>query len=313
MNTRLLSQFVAVADTGTITAASRKLNIAQPALSHAIASLEKDLGIKLFERHRRGVELTEAGSILFERARPILDSLEAARVAVKNVDPTPSGTVRIAMPASIAYVLAKPLFEILENRYRKIQLLIEESLARNLPVRLRTGHADLIVQFDAENDTEFHSEAIIRENLYVAGTGLGSQPNIAFKELQKYSLFLPDPQHSIGRVITQCEKKLGLALNRQPLISTIHPAIHLAEKGLGHAVVPWSIIFDRIGQRGFSARRIVNPELSRTVYLVRRRSGPYTSAALAVVDAVLQSAVRVHGEGKWRGDLLTRRTPSTEQ
>jgi LysR family nitrogen assimilation transcriptional regulator len=313
MNTRLLSQFVAVADTGTITAAARQLNIAQPALSHAIASLEKDLGVRLFERHRRGVVLTEAGSILFERARPILDSLEAARVAVKNVDPTPSGIVRIAMPASIAYVLAKPLLEVLENRYRKIQLLIEESLARNLPLRLRTGHADLIVQFDAKSDGEFHSEPIIREHLYLAGTGLGSQTSIAFKELQKYELFLPDPQHSIGRVITHYEKKLGLTLNRQPLISTIHPAIQLAEKGLGHAVVPWSIIFDRIGQRGFGAQRIVSPEISRTVYLVRRRSGPHTSAATAVMEAVLQSAARVHTEGKWQGDLLTGKTPLTNQ
>ena len=313
MNTRLLIQFAAVADTGTITGASRKLNIAQPALSHAIAALEKDLGVRLFERHRRGVELTEAGSILLERTRPILDSLEAARVAVKNVDPTPSGTVRVAMPASIAYVLAKPLFEILENRYRKIQLVIEESLTRNLPLRLRTGHADLIVQFDAESDTEFHSEPIICEDLYLAGAGLGSQPSIAFSDLQKYSLFLPDPQHSIGRAIALHEKKLGLTLKRQPLISTIHPAIFLAEEGMGHAVVPWSIIFDRIGKRGLGAQRIVSPKLSRTVYLVRRRLGTHTSAAIAVSDAILQSAARVHAEGKWRGDLLTGRTPATDQ
>ena len=78
MNTRLLVQFMAVANAGTITEASRQLNIAQPALSHAIATLEKDLGIRLFHRHRRGVELTDAGTILFERARPILDSLDAA-------------------------------------------------------------------------------------------------------------------------------------------------------------------------------------------------------------------------------------------
>jgi LysR family nitrogen assimilation transcriptional regulator len=312
MNTRLLSQFVAVADTGTITGASRKLNIAQPALSHAIASIEKELGVRLFQRHRRGVELTEAGSILLERARPILESLEAARAAVKNVDPTPSGTVRIAMPASIAYVLAKPLFEILEARYRKIQLVIEESLARHLPPRLRAGHADLIVQFDAENDIEFQSEAIIRENLYIAGTDLGPGEEIPFSELKNFELFLPDPLHSIGRTIAYHEKKLGLTLNRLPLIAAIHPAIYMAEEGLGHTIVPWSIIFDRVGQKGLAAQRITDPEISRTIYLVRRRSGPYSSAVAAVADAVLQSAVRVHAEGKWHGELLTRPAQSTD-
>jgi LysR family nitrogen assimilation transcriptional regulator len=304
MNTRLLVQFMAVANAGTITEASRQLNIAQPALSHAIATLEKNLGTRLFHRHRRGVELTDAGTILFERARPILDSLDAARQAVREVDPAPSGNVSIAMPGSVAYVLARPLYESVRARYRRIHLDIEEALTGHLPRWLRTGRSDLIVRFDADDDTEFRSEPIFREDLYLAGIDIGRQPTIRFSELQNYAMFLPDPQHGMGRAIARYEEELGITLERLPLSAAVHPVLSLVESGAGCAILPWSIIYDKVGKNGLRARKIVDPDISRTAYLSRRRSGPHSSAIAAVGDAVLESARQVHAEEKWHGEFL---------
>jgi LysR family nitrogen assimilation transcriptional regulator len=304
MNSRLLSQFIAVANAGTITGASRQLNIAQPALSHAIATLEKDLGIRLFHRHRRGVELTDAGSILFERARPILDSLEAARLAVREADPAPSGNVSIAMPGSVAYVLARPLYEIVRAQYRRIHLDIEDALTGHLPRWLRTGRSDLIVRFDAADDTEFRSEPIFREDLYLVGTGIGRDLTIRFLELQNHAMFLPDPQHGMGRAIARYEEELGIALDRLPLSAAVHPVLSLVESGAGCAILPWSIVFDKVGKNGLRARKIVDPDVSRTAYLSRRRSGPYSSAVAAVGEAVLESTRQVHAEKKWHGEYL---------
>jgi LysR family nitrogen assimilation transcriptional regulator len=304
MNTRLLVQFMAVANAGTITQASRQLNIAQPALSHAIATLEKEMGARLFDRHRRGVELTAAGSILFERARPILESLEAARLAVRDVDPAPSGSVSIAMPASVAYVLAGPVFEIVRARYRGIRLDIEEALTGHLPRWLRAGRSDLIVRFDAGDDTEFRSEPVFREDLYLVGQAIGRAPTIRFAELQDYDLFLPDPQHGMGRAIARYEADLGIALRRLPLSAAVHPVLSLVESGAGCAILPWSIVYDRIGRHGLEARKIIEPDVSRTAYLSRRRSGPYSSAAAAVADVVLEATRLVHAEGKWHGEFL---------
>ena len=304
MNTRLLVQFMAAANAGSITQASRQLNIAQPALSHSIATLEKELGVRLFDRHRRGVELTAAGSILFARARPILESLEAARLAVRDVDPAPSGNVSIAMPGSVAYVLARPVFEIVRERYRGIRLDIEEALTGHLPRWLRAGRSDLIVRFDAGDDTEFRSEPVFLEDLYLVGKGIGRKSTIRFIELQEYEMFLPDPQHGMGQAIARYEKDLGIALNRLPLSAGVHPVLSLVEAGAGCAILPWSIVHDRIGRNGLQARRITDPDVSRTAYLSRRRSGPYSSAAAAVADVVLEATGKVHAAGKWHGKLL---------
>ena len=73
MEFRQLSYFIAVAETGSISAASRRVHVAQPALTRQVRLLEEDLGTRLLERHARGVSLTVAGQALFEEAVQLLD------------------------------------------------------------------------------------------------------------------------------------------------------------------------------------------------------------------------------------------------
>lgn len=73
MEFRQLSYFVAVVEAGTITEASRRVHVAQPALTRQIRLLEEDLGTRLLDRHARGVRLTMAGRALYEEALLLLD------------------------------------------------------------------------------------------------------------------------------------------------------------------------------------------------------------------------------------------------
>ena len=79
MELRHLRYFVAIAEERSITRAAERLWIAQPGLSTQIRRLEAELGVKLFQRHTRGVDLTDAGELFLERARAALDAAEAAR------------------------------------------------------------------------------------------------------------------------------------------------------------------------------------------------------------------------------------------
>ncbi len=74
LKTDQLRYFVTVAEEGQITRAAKKLYIAQPALSQAIAQLESELGLQLLERHARGVRLTAAGAAFLEKARAVVDT-----------------------------------------------------------------------------------------------------------------------------------------------------------------------------------------------------------------------------------------------
>ncbi len=306
MNTRILIQFTAVAHAGTITEAAKRLNIAQPALSHAIATLEEELGVKLFDRHPRGVELTEAGSILLERSQPILEQLESAKVAVREVDANPTGRVGIALPASVANVLTRPLFEAVRTRYEKIHLVFEEGLTGHLIRWLRSGHIDLMIDFDVEPLSEFDSKPLFREDLFLTGANLDINQSIRFKELGNYPMFLPSKEHAMGRAISEYEAQLGITLNRIPASAAVHPLLSLLEAGLGYAIAPWSMIYDRVAAGKLSARKILEPGITRTAFLLHRRSPAMTTAARMVHDLVLDATTIAHKEGKWRGTVLSR-------
>jgi DNA-binding transcriptional LysR family regulator len=88
-----LRYFVTVADEGQITRAARRLNVAQPALSHAIAQLESELGLELLERHPRGVTLTPAGKEFYEKARVAVAAAADAAQSAQSFSRTPKGTI----------------------------------------------------------------------------------------------------------------------------------------------------------------------------------------------------------------------------
>lgn len=98
----LIRSFVAVAETGSLSAAARRLAASQPTLGRHIAELEQALGVTLFRRGRQGYVLTEAGSLLFERGRAVSEEATAfSRLALGSVEAI-EGTVRIAASEIVA-------------------------------------------------------------------------------------------------------------------------------------------------------------------------------------------------------------------
>lgn len=144
MERRHLEYFLAVADTGSFTRAAHALLIAQPTLSQAIAALERDLDSALFERHGRGVRLTQAGEALVEPARRTLRSFEFAHGAVRSVQEADYG--RLAIITNTLWAI-DPLARII-GAFRRIHRNVHVTLAD--PSRrpevldaVRDGEADI--------------------------------------------------------------------------------------------------------------------------------------------------------------------------
>jgi LysR family carnitine catabolism transcriptional activator len=96
MERRHLEYFVAIVDHGGFTAASQALRIAQPSLSQVIKTLERELGVELFQRLRTGARLTSAGEALIGPARQVLRDFDAARSAVSSSSGVVGGRLDIA-------------------------------------------------------------------------------------------------------------------------------------------------------------------------------------------------------------------------
>ena len=102
LNLKQLEYFVAIAEEGQITAAARRLHISQPPLSYELAQLERELDAQLVRRGPRGVTLTEAGRLLYERARRILAMATATAREVSSVGKGLTGTLAIAVAHATA-------------------------------------------------------------------------------------------------------------------------------------------------------------------------------------------------------------------
>lgn len=140
---RHLRYFMAVADAGSMSEGARRLNVAQSPLSQQIRRLEARLGVTLFERARgRPAQLTEAGQLLYVRAREVLATLEGAAQELRGVADGTSGRLRFGAVSTIAPHLTRPLASF-ARRHPDVNVVFREAGAERLAAAIHTGEIDM--------------------------------------------------------------------------------------------------------------------------------------------------------------------------
>lgn len=312
MNFRRIQHFIEVAEVGNLSKAAKRLNIVQPALSQSIRRLEEDLNVALFSRSRKGMELTEAGQQFLISAHGIINQYNRAREDISTMARDPQGLVSVAMTASALNVLTVPLCQLLEDTYTNIDLNLDEGLAGNILKGFESGAYDLVVSYMATPSDSIGVEPLIEEDLFLTGpfeTGATSR-DIQFDQLPKFPLIMPQEQHGIHQMISNIAEERGVALNKTRVAAALNPTIELVAARQGYSLLPMSAIHNRLDRRGLTARRVIRPKLSHTVYMSYPTHRPLTQATLAVMNLIRQSVAQVHSDDKWPGKLLTK--PATD-
>lgn len=155
MDTKLLTQFVDVARLGSFAEVARLHNCDPSQVSRAIATLEQQLGVRLFQRSTRSLALTEAGSRYLARVSPVLEELAFAENEAKAQNQAPSGVLRITASTAFGQVCLLPVLPEFYRRYPDIELELQltdqnlDLLARNIDIALRLApsfNSDLVGQ-----------------------------------------------------------------------------------------------------------------------------------------------------------------------
>ncbi|MFQ1062506.1 LysR family transcriptional regulator [Bordetella trematum] len=134
MNLHHLSIFHAIAEAGSITASAERLHISQPALSRELRTFEERLGVVLFERHAKGMRLTQAGEVLHDYATRLFELEQAAEAAMRNLAEQPGGRLIVGASNTIGtYVLPRVL-----TAFRQEQ--------PNVAVSLFVGNTEQVMQ-----------------------------------------------------------------------------------------------------------------------------------------------------------------------
>jgi DNA-binding transcriptional LysR family regulator len=142
-----LRVLVAVARYGSVTAAARALNYAQPSVSHHLARLEAETGIKLIQRAGRGIRLTDAGRLLAERAAEVIGRLDAAENELAAYTGLRAGRLRLAAFPSALGTIVPAAAAVLRGRQPSIDLRLTEAEPPEALRMLRAGYVDVALVF----------------------------------------------------------------------------------------------------------------------------------------------------------------------
>jgi DNA-binding transcriptional LysR family regulator len=188
MEIRHLRYFVAVAEELHFGRAAQRLHIQQPPLSRQIQDLESELGFPLFERSRRRVELTPAGTALLGRARQVFDALDVAIHDARSASEGESGRLVVGYPSSLAYSGLTELLRAFRTRFPSIELALRELPPADQIDGLKAGSLDVGFVRTSLEDPTLAAELVRREALMVVlpdDHRLAKQRSIPLKALAR--------------------------------------------------------------------------------------------------------------------------------
>jgi DNA-binding transcriptional LysR family regulator len=145
MELRQLRYFIAIAEERSFTRASERLWVAQPGLSTQIRRLEAELGVKLFDRHTRGVDLTNAGAVFLERARAAMSAVEAAGATARDLESGVVGTLRLGLATVARWPRTSATLERFTRDRDGVELTLIEGYGGTLWRDLRDGRLDALI------------------------------------------------------------------------------------------------------------------------------------------------------------------------
>jgi len=204
-----LRVLVAVARCGSVTAAARTLNYAQPSVSHHLARLEAETGTKLIQRAGRGIRLTDAGRLLAERAAEVIGRLDAAENELAAYTGLRAGRLRLAAFPSALGTIVPAAAALLREQQSTADLRLTEAEPPEALRMLRAGYVDvaLVFRYSADGPGADGPEAADQEITLADDEGGG----IDITEGLRERLLLEEPVHLVTSAQAGAEPPADLA------------------------------------------------------------------------------------------------------
>lgn len=281
-----LRYFEAVARLGNVTRAAAEQHIAQPSLSKAIRTLEAELGVLLFDRVGRRLELTDAGRTLLPYARRIGQDVAAARTALGARADLSSGHVSLGAPPTVGTHLLPQALAAFNQRFSGIALELHEAGASELLDLLDAGTVDLaVVSVPVAGVvwTELFTESLV---IAVAHDHrLAQRDSVAAAELADEGfILLPRGYELRNQTLALCAAA-GFAPRIVLDGGEMDTVLRLAAAGLGVAVVPELALQETEGVVGLPVRDM---QLRRTLGLIWHAERQLSPAAQALQGLLVE-------------------------
>jgi LysR family hydrogen peroxide-inducible transcriptional activator len=303
---RQLRYFDALARHGHFGRAAEACAISQPALSMQIKEMEEALGGVLLERSARQLALTKLGEELLQRVRDILRSVDELGDFARASRDRLAGRLRVGMIPTIAPYLLPKVIENLTRLHPELDIHVRETLTPKLIKEVAEGRLDTAIVALPVSEPSLTEIALFKENFLLVRPGEQEGTPVPSREtLREMKLLLLEEGHCFrDQALSFCNMQTSPP--REMLdASSLSTLVQMVGAGIGVTLIPEMAVAVEMRSASVSVSRFKNPQPSRTIGMVWRKTSPLARQLLQISDVVCLSAGKTRG--RQMSDLASRR------
>jgi DNA-binding transcriptional LysR family regulator len=290
MNTEDLRAFYAVGRHGSVQAAARSLKVTQPAVSHRLAGLERELGKKLKGRAGHKLVFTADGQALFERCRAAFEILDAAEADLRGEKAVLQGAVRIASMSEWSKAFLLPKIEAFSKKNPSVEFHLQYRPQFETISALARHEVDMA--FSNEPYRRPQAEMVEVGEERIVCVGRGPSRRLTWKDAAELRWIGYGAEDPVGFEFEQLAATKGVVLSRPRLqVSDVDSVLRLAAGGAGYALAPdHALRLRRLP--GLAAHHLPCGPIVKKVYLFRLKTVPMGGAVAAFWNMMTQTGKR---------------------
>ena len=237
---RQLDYIVTVSRLGRFGLAAEVLNVSQPSLSAQIATVEQELGLRIFERDRGGVQVTAKGEEFISRAQKILADVQDLRHAMTSDAPV-GGRLRLGVLPSIGPYLLPQVIKTIHRDRPGLRIVVREENTRDLEQGLKSGRFDMILS-TPEDHPNTQQQRLFNETLWI-GVAVDDVlardlQGVTAQDLRDRLILTLDQSHRLSRIVYALAAECGGVVSDEYEGTTLDSIVLMAASGVGVAVLP---------------------------------------------------------------------------
>lgn len=290
LDIKQLHYFIAVSEHMNFSKAAERLHISQPSLSNAIKKLEEEIGSPLLERNTRNLQLTEAGEVLFERAKVIVKNMEVLKIEMDEVIIHGTREITIGVMESIKHWLPKVIANYKKDYPEMIIHLVDILGSKRVKKSLKSYKTHLIITNQLMDDPELEVKTLYEERLVAVlplHHPLAKKEKVTISDISEEPFIISTEGFQTRHDILDTFEQAGKNIHIQFEIERFETAVSLVRENLGVTILPENYL------QGPTAKTIIKKEieganLSRNVYLVYLKKRHLPLAIRQLLQDILQ-------------------------
>ena len=291
---RELLTVVALAEYGSFVAAAAYLKTSQPALTRTVKRVERILGVTLFARNTRRMEITSAGREFVAVAERVLTDLQLTVRNMSEVSTEQRGRITVTTYSAFSSHTLPELVRRYRETRPSIEVRIREGRQSEIVEDVRSGVADFGIGYVNTLPDMLQATLLRKEPLYAVihaahPFAVKKRPRVRLEELRDEPLVSPPGDTYLRRLIDGAAAAAGFTLHYAVTVERLLSVVNHVRAGVGISILPWGVL-PPLPWTGFHAAVLNQPALTVSVGLITLRGRYLTPAAAGMIALIQQEA-----------------------